>query len=88
LKRVYIKAIWKLTGLYGLYPVFTFFDSSGKLCIPIREGNNLAAGNFASVWQSLQHYKTPEWFQNASLGCGLIGSRSANPNRKIGLGYL
>jgi len=54
---------------------------------PIKEGNKLA-GKFAPAWQSLQDYKTPEWFPNASLGYELIGSRSANPNRKIGLGDL
>ena len=36
----------KLTGLYGLYPVFKFFDSSGKLCIPIREGNKPCCRQF------------------------------------------
>ena len=65
-----------------------FFDSSGKLCIPIRWVINLAAGNFASVWQSLQHYKPPSGSKIQVSDVGLIRSRSANPNRKIGLGYL
>ena len=41
---------------------------------PIREGNNLAAGNFASVWQSLQHCKTPEWFQMQVWDVGSLGA--------------
>ena len=49
---------------------------------------NLAAGNFASVWQSLQHYNPPSGSKIQVSDVGLIRSRSANPNKKIGLGYL
>lgn len=36
---------------------------------PIRDGNEpVTAGKFAPTWQSLQQYKTPEWFRNAKFG--------------------
>lgn len=36
---------------------------------PVREGNEpVTAGKFAPTWQSLQQYKTPEWFRNAKFG--------------------
>jgi hypothetical protein len=45
---------------------------------------NFAAGNFATASQSLQHYKTRS-DSKCKLGWGHIGSRSTNPNTKIGL---
>src|SRR5215203_7204452 len=36
---------------------------------PIRPNNEpVAKGKFEPNWQSLQQYKTPEWFQNAKFG--------------------
>jgi len=40
-----------------------------KYASPVREGNEpVAAGKFKPTWQSLQQYKTPEWFRNAKFG--------------------
>ena len=40
-----------------------------KYASPIREGNEpVAAGKFKPTWESLQQYKTPEWFRNAKFG--------------------
>ena len=46
---------------------------------------NLAAGNFASVWQSLQHYNPPS---GSKIQVWAHWKPQANPNSKIGLGYL
>lgn len=36
---------------------------------PVRSGNEpIAEGKFAPDWQSLQHYKVPDWFRNAKFG--------------------
>jgi alpha-L-fucosidase len=36
---------------------------------PVRPGNEpVAAGKFEPTWQSLQQYKTPDWFRNAKFG--------------------
>nr|WP_294932306.1 alpha-L-fucosidase [uncultured Flavobacterium sp.] len=46
-----------------------FLAAQENYVSPIREGNKpVAAGKFAPTWQSLQQYKTPEWFQNAKFG--------------------
>ncbi len=46
-----------------------FLAAQEKYVSPIREGNEpVAAGKFAPTWQSLQQYKTPEWFRNAKFG--------------------
>ena len=40
-----------------------------KYASPVREGNEpIADGKFKPTWQSLQQYKTPEWFRNAKFG--------------------
>jgi alpha-L-fucosidase len=45
-----------------------FFGQSNYLS-PVRAGNEpLAEGKFEATWQSLQQYKTPEWFRNAKFG--------------------
>ena len=46
-----------------------FLAAQEKYASPIRDGNEpVAAGKFAPTWQSLQQYKTPEWFRNAKFG--------------------
>jgi len=46
-----------------------FLAAQEKFASPIREGNEpVAAGKFAPTWQSLQQYKTPDWFRNAKFG--------------------
>ena len=46
-----------------------FLAAQKKYVSPIREGNEpVAAGKFAPTWQSLQQYKTPDWFRNAKFG--------------------
>ena len=46
-----------------------FLTAQEKYVSPIREGNEpVAAGKFAPAWQSLQQYKTPDWFRNAKFG--------------------
>ncbi|SHH17817.1 alpha-L-fucosidase [Flavobacterium johnsoniae] len=46
-----------------------FLAAQEKYVSPIREGNEpVAAGKFAPTWQSLQQYKTPDWFRNAKFG--------------------
>jgi len=46
-----------------------FLIAQENFVSPIREGNEpVAAGKFSPNWQSLQQYKTPEWFQNAKFG--------------------
>ncbi len=40
-----------------------------KFPSPIGEGNEpVAAGKFKPTWESLQQYKSPEWFSNAKFG--------------------
>lgn len=46
-----------------------FLAAQEKYASPIRDGNEpVAAGKFAPTWQSLQQYKTPDWFRNAKFG--------------------
>ena len=46
-----------------------FLAAQEKYASPIREDNEpVAAGKFAPTWQSLQQYKTPDWFRNAKFG--------------------
>src|SRR5215203_6182761 len=46
-----------------------FLTAQEKYLSPIREGNEpVAAGKFAPTWESLQQYKTPDWFRNAKFG--------------------
>ena len=46
-----------------------FLTAQESYLSPIRDGNEpVADGKFAPTWQSLQQYKTPEWFQNAKFG--------------------
>ena len=46
-----------------------FLAAQEKYVSPIREDNEpVAAGKFAPTWQSLQQYKTPDWFRNAKFG--------------------
>lgn len=40
-----------------------------KFISPVREDSEkVASGKFEANWQSLQQYKTPEWFRNAKFG--------------------
>ncbi len=40
-----------------------------KYASPVREGNEpIASGKFKPTWESLQQYKSPEWFSNAKFG--------------------
>jgi alpha-L-fucosidase len=46
-----------------------FLAAQEKYVSPIRDGNEpVAAGKFTPTWQSLQQYKTPDWFRNAKFG--------------------
>ena len=48
---------------------FNFLTAQEKYLSPIREGNEpVTAGKFTPTWQSLQQYKTPDWFRNAKFG--------------------
>ena len=46
-----------------------FLQAQEKFPSPIGEGNEpVAAGKFKPTWESLQQYKSPEWFSNAKFG--------------------
>ena len=60
----------KTNWLIVVFILFSqFLAAQEKYVSPIREGNEpVAAGKFAPTWQSLQQYKTPDWFRNAKFG--------------------
>lgn len=46
-----------------------FLQAQENFPLPVGEGNEpIAAGKFKPTWESLQQYKSPEWFSNAKFG--------------------
>ncbi|WP_343617166.1 alpha-L-fucosidase [Flavobacterium sp.] len=55
------------TALCILYA--SFLQAQQKYQSPVTENTEkVAAGKFKPTWESLQQYKTPEWFRNAKFG--------------------
>ena len=52
--------------------------------VPVSEKNEkMQEGEFEPTWESLQNYKVPEWFRNANLVFGHIGTAMCGRVRRL-----
>lgn len=65
-----LKISMKVSLSIAVFMLFScFLKAQENFPLPVGEGNEqVATGKFKPTWESLQQYKSPEWFRNAKFG--------------------